>query len=128
MGRSHSVLSYDCRPQVLEFRLRATEDNNVGNSSPDDSGRIDVTPITQARRTDNGRSVTSTALAITVYGKSRDLVSESDPLFFEVGINAPISVSQPVLPWTARHLSGCDILDISRAFTWGFGCVRCAAR
>ncbi|CDI77654.1 AGAP005082-PA, related, related [Eimeria praecox] len=34
----------------------------------------------------------STAMAVTVYGQSRDLVSESDPLFFEVGLNAPISL------------------------------------
>lgn len=32
------------------------------------------------------------ALAVTVYGKTRDFLSEADPLFFEIGIEPPLQV------------------------------------
>ncbi|PHJ25603.1 amine-terminal region of a tm vesicle-mediated sorter, partial [Cystoisospora suis] len=37
------------------------------------------------------------ALAVTVYGKTRDFLSESDPLFFEIGIEPPLQVGNRLL-------------------------------
>lgn len=89
MGRTHSVLSYDCRPQVLEFLLKTkvvSEAEESNFDEPDDAAKAHVF-------NSGFNSVKPISIAVTVYGKSRDLLSESDPLFFEVGLNAPINVS-----------------------------------
>ncbi|PFH34306.1 hypothetical protein BESB_074580 [Besnoitia besnoiti] len=37
------------------------------------------------------------ALAVTVYGKTRDFLSEEDPLFFEIGIEPPLRIGNRLL-------------------------------
>lgn len=92
LENSHSIASFDCRPQVLEFFHRSTQTNRA---SPDVACDLGSTTLSKHAHINNDEtsSVASTAIAVTVYGQSRDLVSESDPLFFEVGLDAPISVS-----------------------------------
>ncbi|KAL8275354.1 hypothetical protein Esti_000676 [Eimeria stiedai] len=92
-GGSHSVLDYDLIPQVLEFDFTSSNDVVPGWESSLGCVQGEI----QAGRDDSnigkGRHpVIYSALAITVYGKSRDLVSEAEPLFFEVAVNAPISL------------------------------------
>ncbi|KAL8448486.1 hypothetical protein Emed_003747 [Eimeria media] len=93
-GGSHSILSYDLIPQVLEFCLPPSSDVSLRRMSLLSGNPKDVEAGTENSHIGKaGHPATSSALAITVYGKSRDLVSEAEPLFFEVAVNSPISVS-----------------------------------
>lgn len=97
MGRAHSVLSYDCRPQVLEFVVTTGKVSGAQGSNSDGPNE-NCCKVAQARVINSSvGSVKPISIAVTVYGKSRDLLSESDPLFFEVGLNAPINVSHSFL-------------------------------
>ncbi|CDJ35909.1 Vacuolar protein sorting-associated protein vps13, related [Eimeria mitis] len=90
---SHSIISFDCRPQVLEFFYRQSPSNKVNTDAAGDPISSTLDQSTHINIDNNeGSRVVSNAIAVTVYGQSRDLVSESDPLFFEVGLNAPISL------------------------------------
>ncbi|CDJ49750.1 AGAP005082-PA, related, related [Eimeria brunetti] len=90
---SHSIIAFDCRPQVLEFFYRSTPTTNANTDARGDPIISTLGHPTQLEvHCNEGSSVVSTAVAVTVYGQSRDLVSESDPLFFEVGLNAPVSL------------------------------------
>lgn len=103
LSASHSVTSYDCRPQVLEFLHTAMP---AGKADADSSSETNRGKWDNSNQADtNGEDVNypvSTAIAVTVYGQSRDLMSETDPLFFEVALNMPISVSLSPLHGTAN--------------------------
>ncbi|KAL8430017.1 hypothetical protein Efla_001372 [Eimeria flavescens] len=93
LGESNNILSYDFAPQVLEFRSLLLNDPNSARSDP-----LQIPTGTSEFGMYSGiedrghQAVVCTALAITMYGKSRELLSEADPLFFEIAINAPVSV------------------------------------
>ncbi|OEH76375.1 hypothetical protein cyc_02576 [Cyclospora cayetanensis] len=86
LGRSHSVLSYECQPQIVEFLL------GEGGAGADGKAATRRLPKAINHLDQDASSISSSggssfyaAFAVTVYGQSRDLLSEADPLFFEVG-------------------------------------------
>ncbi|XP_026192590.1 uncharacterized protein LOC34619412 [Cyclospora cayetanensis] len=93
LGRSHSVLSYECQPQIVEFLL------GEGGAGADGKAATRRLPKAINHLDQDASSISSSggssfyaAFAVTVYGQSRDLLSEADPLFFEVCLSAPINV------------------------------------
>ncbi|KAL8453320.1 hypothetical protein Emag_001930 [Eimeria magna] len=96
MGGSHSILSYELIPQVLEFDDTLSSDVSPGEMSLLNGFPEDIEASTDNSHISKGcHPMLCSALAITVYGKSRDLVSEAEPLFFEVAVNSPISYVAP---------------------------------